>query len=529
MPPSSSTTTGAPAPARASVAERALRPESQRRKSKVSAARLQELRHEIDVLRRVDHPNIVHLREAFWEAKRLVLVMELCEGTMLSALAGRVGEACVASCAEQLLRAVAYLHSHEIVHRDLKLDNIMALGEAARAVAGAPSGGAKYDEELSVTLIDFGLSRLRRITLKDEPAQKVAAAGTLSTAAPEVVRGGEYSPAADVWSCGASLYRLIAVEDPFLHDHVDADAAAIQKLEAAAIPWLPAAVFAAATKEGKKFLYNCMRAKLTSRWSSAEATKFALRTWLPAARLSRDGEAEVSGGSAASWSPESPTTSLARLRVAAPMLRRQSSEPFTPRSPAAQTLELSTSMRKYASYSDLKRAALIVAAHQTDHRHAESLRLAFNALDTTATGGVRVGDLRDALRDHVRDSEIELLFEKLDHDRSGVVHYHEFLAATMESRPDLLDDEVLRDAFDRLDSDDTGCISEDNLTKILGKSASTANVRQMIADGDFKKNGSIDFDEFTMLMRQPSAPPPTRREEPAEDARPRGASFGITF
>jgi Ca2+-binding EF-hand superfamily protein len=359
--------------------------------------------------------------------------------------------------------------------------------------------------------------------------------------------GGEYSPAADVWSCGASLYRLVACEDPFLHDHVQADAAAIQKLEAAAIPWLPTAVFAAATKEGKKFLYNCMRAKLASRWSSADATKFALRTWLPAARRLRDGDAHSSGGSAASGSPESPHTSLARLQVDVPAalapgtLLRQPSEPFTPRSPAAHSAEVCASMRKYASYSDLKRAALIVAAHQTDHRHAESLRLAFNALDTTATGGVRVGDLRDALRDHVADAaEIDVLFEKLDHDRSGVVHYHEFLAATMESRPDLLDDEVLRDAFDRLDSDDTGCISEQNLTEILGKSASTANVRQMIADGDFKKNGSIDFDEFTTLMRTPSAPhqddpPPRQDEAPLRRAAPERpvdvsrASFNIVF
>ena len=43
------------------------------------AARLAELRHEIDILRRVDHPNVVHLREAFWERTRLTLVMEFCE------------------------------------------------------------------------------------------------------------------------------------------------------------------------------------------------------------------------------------------------------------------------------------------------------------------------------------------------------------------------------------------------------------------------------------------------------------------
>ena len=69
--------------------------------------RIAELRHEIDVLRTVDHPAIVHLREAFWEESRLVLVMEYCEGTELGKFAGELGEPALSACAEQILRAVA--------------------------------------------------------------------------------------------------------------------------------------------------------------------------------------------------------------------------------------------------------------------------------------------------------------------------------------------------------------------------------------------------------------------------------------
>jgi len=97
------------------------------------AARLAELRHEIDVLRRVDHPNVVHLREAFWEAERLVLVMELCEGTELSAFATTLGEDRLCAVAEQVLRAVAYLHARGVVHRDLKLENVRRRGRVPRA------------------------------------------------------------------------------------------------------------------------------------------------------------------------------------------------------------------------------------------------------------------------------------------------------------------------------------------------------------------------------------------------------------
>ena len=56
---------------------------------RLDEATRKELRHEIDVLRKVDHPSIVHLREAFWEPTRLVLVMEYCEGRELAEFCGR--------------------------------------------------------------------------------------------------------------------------------------------------------------------------------------------------------------------------------------------------------------------------------------------------------------------------------------------------------------------------------------------------------------------------------------------------------
>ena len=100
-----------------------------------------ELGHEIDVLRKVDHPSIVHLREAFWEPTRLVLVMEYCEGRELAEFCGALGEPKVHRATEQILRAVAYLHSRNILHRDLKLENVMVTSV----------------EACHVTVVDFGL------------------------------------------------------------------------------------------------------------------------------------------------------------------------------------------------------------------------------------------------------------------------------------------------------------------------------------------------------------------------------------
>ncbi|KAJ8604645.1 hypothetical protein CTAYLR_006518 [Chrysophaeum taylorii] len=420
--------------------------EKGRRPRRIFKERQAELRHEIDVLRRVDHPHIVHLREAFWEDTRLVLVMELCEGTALSSLAGTLEEPTVASVAAQLLRALAYLHARGIVHRDLKLDNVMATREDAR---------------VSAKLVDFGLSRRTLIEVwcvdQQWETKKVAvkAAGTLSTAAPEVVAGGPYSSSADVWSLGACVYKLVCCRDPFIIDGVEPiDPSIVRRLQAAQIPWDPATLWRAKSKPCREFVYNCMRAKAPTRWTADDALKFVTTDWLEDDSLRE---------------PE----------------------------PALRTLY--ATLKRFASYSDLKRAALVVAAHHVDHRRTLDLRRTFEALDADDSGVVSANELRAALEHVTAPCEIDILFGRLDYDQSGSVHYHEFLAATIED--DLLDDEVLRDAFDRIDADDTGTITPANLRAILGRAATDDLVASMIADGDLRRDGVIDFDEFCSLMR----------------------------
>lgn len=415
-----------------------------------SKARLAELRHEIEVLRQLDHPHIVHLREAFWEERRLVLVMELCDGDVLSSLAGRVKEAEAAKIASQLSRALAYLHARGIVHRDLKLDNVVVRRDTG-------------DEEspLSVKLIDFGLSRQFRIEGPggETKAVSVKAAGTLSTAAPEVVAGGPYSSAADVWSLGAVVYKLMCGRDPFIVDGIEPDQSLIKRLEAAKIPWQPAELWRTNTSQsGREFVYNCMRAKAHSRWPADEAFTFCQTVWLSTFKAIQ----------------ERPQHALSTL--------------YLP-------------LKRYASYSDLKRAALIVAAHCVDHRRIVALRNIFDKIDADSSGVVSAAELRAALGNCATKAELDQLFARLDYDSSGFIAFHEFLAATIEDDIQLLDDEALKDAFDRIDVDDTGTISPGNLKAILGRAASDNLVKRMIADGDIKHNGSIDYDDFCALIK----------------------------
>ena len=86
-----------------------------------------------------------------------------------------------------------------------------------------------------------------------------------------------------------------------------------------------------------------------------------------------------------------------------------------------------------------------------------------------------------------------------DPDAERDRHYAEFLAALAESHG-LVTLDRLTEAFDRIDTDGKGYITHDDLKTILGKDYDKETVDQMIEEGDFKKNGKIDYEELLQLM-----------------------------
>mmetsp|Transcript_6022 Transcript_6022/g.17593 ORF Transcript_6022/g.17593 Transcript_6022/m.17593 type:complete len:161 (+) Transcript_6022:1752-2234(+) len=100
---------------------------------------------------------------------------------------------------------------------------------------------------------------------------------------------------------------------------------------------------------------------------------------------------------------------------------------------------------------------------------------------------------------HMDDKTIEKLFQGIDVDRSGQIHYNEFIAAVVESQG-LITMEHLAVAFDRLDSSGKGYISKDDLRNMLGVDCDENMVNKMMDEADMKKNGQIDYDEFLRLM-----------------------------
>ncbi|KDO33822.1 CAMK/CDPK protein kinase [Saprolegnia parasitica CBS 223.65] len=150
------------------------------------------LLNEISIVKRLQHPNIVRMIASYEDAKHMYMVMQLLPGHELFDHLYKsdktFSEADVRKLVLCLLRAVAYLHSNQITHRDLKLENLLLENEL---------------QMTSLKLCDFGLSKFMQ-----------KASGFKNYVAPEVL-DGDYNEKCDLWSIGVLCYELLTHKSPF--------------------------------------------------------------------------------------------------------------------------------------------------------------------------------------------------------------------------------------------------------------------------------------------------------------------------
>ena len=207
----------------------------------------EEIRNEIEVLKNIDHPNIMKIFEFFEDEKNIYLINEFCGGGDIAQIHDKYGlfpEFFLKYIMFQVFLAIAFLHSNKVVHGDIKRENIAFVYE------GKNKEKEEYDElfnrifkdkeiqyELSYSpgtdnlsenaqnllkeicnfemkLLDFGSAKMKK-----KVKEKLSGiTGTVFYCSPEIVKD-RYDFECDEWACGVMMYILLTGYPPFLGDN----------------------------------------------------------------------------------------------------------------------------------------------------------------------------------------------------------------------------------------------------------------------------------------------------------------------
>ncbi|XP_022640398.1 serine/threonine-protein kinase TIO isoform X2 [Vigna radiata var. radiata] len=161
---------------------------------------IHNLRQEIEILRKLKHENIIQMLDSFESPQEFCVVTEFAQGELFEILEDDkcLPEGQVQAIAKQLVKALHYLHSNRIIHRDMKPQNILI---------GAGS---------VVKLCDFGFAR----AMSTNTVVLRSIKGTPLYMAPELVREQPYNHTVDLWSLGVILYELFVGQPPFYTNSV---------------------------------------------------------------------------------------------------------------------------------------------------------------------------------------------------------------------------------------------------------------------------------------------------------------------
>lgn len=156
----------------------------------------------------------------------------------------------------------------------------------------------------------------------------------------------------------------------------------------------------------------------------------------------------------------------------------------------------------YKDTSALKKIALNVIAHKSSTNEIMELRKVFDQFDTANDGVITYEEFQTAMKKmNYPSGEVEKIFKSIDVNKNGHIMYTEFIAAALEAQGHI-EEERVAEAFDRLDSDDSGFISRQNLRDFLGKEGTSEQINKIMSEGDKDNDGKISYEEFLALFRQ---------------------------
>ncbi len=399
---------------------------------------------EIDILAKLDHPNIIKVYEYFTDKRFYYIVTELATGGELYEQIYKIHSFCerdAANIMKQLFSAVCYLHAQGIVHRDIKPENLLL--------------ETSDNNQFFIKVIDFGTSKLfnqedaknKKLTLK---------VGTPYYIAPEVL-DKEYDNKCDLWSCGVILYILLSGYPPFDGENDKEIMDAVRKGEFS----FNEDAWNHISKDAKSLISKLLTKNPNKRLSAEGALK---DPWIMKHREKWEGEELI----------------------------KLSSE----------------NLRKFTSKQKFQQASIAFIIHQMSANDmVKKLRDVFKKMDLSGDGRLSLDELKDGyvnnFSDQMTEEEFDSLIKSIDQDGSGYLEYEEFLRATVSTEL-IFTEKNMKMAFSFFDKDGSGMLSRDEIKEVLASSdeSSAEAIDKIVQEMDTNGDGMISYKEFTELMKK---------------------------
>ena len=405
---------------------------------------------EINILKNLDHPNIIKVYEFYQSEKYVYIINELCTGGELFDKIVDVkffSENVASNIMRQLLSAVAYCHENGVIHRDLKPENILI-----------ENSEEKDKDFFHIKVIDFGTCEILK---KKKLTEQI---GTSFYIAPEVIKNS-YNEKCDLWSCGVILYILLCGSPPFYG------------------------------KNEKEIFKKIIEGNFTFRhkiWKkiSSEAKNLVLKLLQvnPSKRLSAKEALEDI------WFKKN--------------INVNSLENNTKSSNYRLFLK---NITEFCAEQKLQQATLAFLVHNfAPKEELNELKKIFFAFDKNGDGKISkeefvtgLSNNNDNLNSLLKDDDnIQGLLDNMDQDNNGYIGFEEFLIASI-NKEKILTEKNLKMAFNVFDRDKSGGISQNELKFILGEYNVNAKEhlwKKMIQQIDLNQDGQISYEEFHKMM-----------------------------
>ncbi|KAJ9528579.1 hypothetical protein QJQ45_020442 [Haematococcus lacustris] len=436
---------------------------------------IEDVRREVQILLHLSgHKNVVQLKGTYEDKSYIHLVMEVCEGGELFdriAEKGHFSEKSAAEVMRTIVSVVNHCHTMNVIHRDLKPENFLLTSKKDGAILKATDFGlSRFFKEGQLldeivgspfyvapeasrpVLVSHGLLVvcLSAVALEDQQCSWPAFRSH------QVLRR-QYGKEADIWSCGVILYILLCGWPPFHGENTQQIFKHImsQPLDQKSDPW--PRISDAAKDCVRRMLARDPKKRLT-------AEQVLSHPWM-----------KVNG-------------------VA----------------PDEMIPEVLTRMRQFTQMNKLKKEALKVFARSLPANELVGLKEMFQAIDEDNSGTISVDELREGLRKKgttLALQEVQRIMDNIDVNGNSRIDYEEFLAATMHITKLNKEDNMI-EAFRHFDKDNSGFITKDEIITALrevGEEPDEVEVQTIIKSVDKNGDGTIDYEEFCVMMRNNDA------------------------